>query len=151
MKHGAPQRRSRNRSGGGNRGGGGNQNRMQVFDSNGPDVRIRGTAHQICEKYLGLAKDSTASGEYILAQSYLQHAEHYQRLINDWEEVKNAREAQQAKQNQNQNQNQNQSQNQNDDNIGNKADAGEDLGLPQSITGEKKSSAKQGEKNLENV
>ena len=142
MKHGAPGRRSRNRSGGGNNGRGGNQNRMQVFDSNGPDVRIRGTAHQICEKYLGLAKDSSASGDYILAQSYLQHAEHYQRMINDWQEAKDAREARQ---------NQNQNQSQNDDNAGNKKDSGDDLGLPQSITGEKKVPVKQNEKNLENA
>lgn len=130
MKHGAPGRRSRNR---GNNGRGGNQNRMQVFDSNGPDVRIRGTAHQICEKYLGLAKDSSAAGDHILAQSYLQHAEHYQRVINEWQEAKENREAQQqARQNQQQGQ---QNQKVADDNIGNRKE--DDLGLPQSITGKK--------------
>lgn len=59
---------------------------MQVFDSNGPDVRIRGTAHQICEKYLTLAKDASAMGERVLYESYMQHAEHYQRIINEWAE-----------------------------------------------------------------
>jgi len=39
----------------------------------------------VCEKYLALAKDSTASGDIILAESYLQHAEHYQRIINDFD------------------------------------------------------------------
>jgi hypothetical protein len=58
---------------------------MQVFDSNGPDVRIRGTAYQICEKYLALAKDAAAMGDRVVAESYLQHAEHYQRLINTWQ------------------------------------------------------------------
>jgi hypothetical protein len=58
---------------------------MQVFDSNGPDVRIRGTAYQICEKYLALAKDAAAQGDRVLAESYLQHAEHYQRMINTWQ------------------------------------------------------------------
>jgi hypothetical protein len=56
-----------------------------VFDSNGPDVRIRGTAHQVCEKYLTLAKDAAASGDRIVAENYLQHAEHYQRIINSFE------------------------------------------------------------------
>lgn len=100
MRHGAANRRSRNRNngsggnGGGN-GGGGNhnarrggpqQNRMQVYDSNGPDVRIRGTAYQIQEKYVTLAKDASSAGDRILAESYLQHAEHYQRIINNWQE-----------------------------------------------------------------
>jgi hypothetical protein len=91
MRHGAA-RRSRNRGGHGGGGGQGGQrhrnpnNRAQVFDSNGPDVRIRGTAYQIHEKYMALARDASGSGDYILAESYLQHAEHYQRLINSWAE-----------------------------------------------------------------
>lgn len=93
MRHGTQGRRSRNRGhGGGNGGGQGGQNngqrrgtnRNQIFDSNGPDVRIRGTAHQVCEKYLALAKDAGAAGDVVLAESYLQHAEHYQRIINSW-------------------------------------------------------------------
>ena len=145
MKHGAPGRRSRNR---GNNGRGGNQNRMQVFDSNGPDVRIRGTAHQICEKYLGLAKDSSAAGDHILAQSYLQHAEHYQRVINEWQEAKENREAQQqARQNQKAKENQKVV----EDDIGNRKE--DDLGLPQSIIGkkEKASSKKKVEKQTEDA
>ena len=85
MRHGSNNRRQRNRGNGGRRGGG-NQQRMQVFDSNGPDVRIRGTAHQVTEKYLALAKDAASSGDKILAESYLQHAEHYQRIISSWDE-----------------------------------------------------------------
>ncbi len=84
MRHGATNRRSRNRGNGGNGGKRGGNNRSQVFDSNGPDVRIRGTAYQVCEKYLALAKDASSSGDLILAESYLQHAEHYQRMINSW-------------------------------------------------------------------
>lgn len=83
MRHGTSSRRQRNRGNGGNRS---NQNRMQVFDSNGPDVRIRGTAHQVTEKYMILAKDAASAGDRILAESYLQHAEHYQRIINSWDE-----------------------------------------------------------------
>ena len=57
--------------------------RVQSFDSNGPDVRIRGNAFQINEKYLALARDAAAAGDRVLAESYYQHAEHYQRFINE--------------------------------------------------------------------
>lgn len=90
MRHQSSGRRSRNR--GGNRRG--SNNRSQVFDSNGPDVRIRGTAHQIHEKYMALAKDAAGCGDRIVEESYLQHAEHYQRIINSWQE-----EAQETRQN----------------------------------------------------
>lgn len=99
MRYGSTARRPRNNNGSNNsnRGGGGggsqgNQprrtftNKNKVFDSNGPDVRIRGTAYQIVEKYLGLAKDSASAGDRVLAESYLQYAEHYQRVINSWED-----------------------------------------------------------------
>lgn len=88
MRHNSQGRRpGRHRGGnGGHRrgGGGGGNNRAQVFDSNGPEVRIRGTAYQIFEKYQTLAKDAAAMGDRVLAESYLQHAEHYQRVINQW-------------------------------------------------------------------
>lgn len=83
MRHGTANRRSRGRNNNNNRGKGGN-NRAQVFDSNGPEVRIRGTAHQICEKYEALAKDAKSSGDLVMNESYLQHAEHYQRMIVEW-------------------------------------------------------------------
>jgi hypothetical protein len=54
---------------------------MQTFDSNGPDVRIRGSAFQVHEKYLQLARDASSSGDRIMAENYLQHAEHYYRII----------------------------------------------------------------------
>lgn len=56
--------------------------RSQTFDSNGPDVRIRGNAYQVLEKYLALARDATAAGDRIAAENFYQHAEHYYRLIN---------------------------------------------------------------------
>jgi hypothetical protein len=99
MRYGSTARRvrSNNSNGGGNnsnRGGGNGQNNQRrtftnknkVFDSNGPDVRIRGTAYQIIEKYLTLAKDSASAGDRVLAESYLQYAEHYQRIISSWED-----------------------------------------------------------------
>ena len=51
------------------------------FESNGPDVKIRGTAHHIAEKYLQLARDAQSSGDPVMAESYLQHSEHYYRII----------------------------------------------------------------------
>ena len=57
--------------------------RSQTFDSNGPDVRVRGNAFQILEKYVALARDAQASGDRIAAENYYQHAEHYYRLINE--------------------------------------------------------------------
>jgi hypothetical protein len=76
-------------SGGGNSGGGNNNqqrrssvpNRHQVFDSNGPDVRIRGSAWQVYEKYQALARDAQAAGDRVKVENYLQHAEHYYRII----------------------------------------------------------------------
>lgn len=51
------------------------------YESNGPDVKIRGTAQHVAEKYLQLARDAQSSGDIIMAESLLQHAEHYFRLI----------------------------------------------------------------------
>lgn len=78
------QRHHHNHGGGGNNGGQRRVNpRVQTFDSNGPEVRIRGNAIQITEKYLTLARDANAAGDRILAESYFQHAEHYQRMLNE--------------------------------------------------------------------
>lgn len=51
------------------------------FESNGPDVKVRGTAQHIAEKYTQLARDAHTSGDRVAAESYLQHAEHYYRII----------------------------------------------------------------------
>jgi len=59
----------------------GTPNRNQAFDSNGPEVRIRGNANQVHEKYLNLARDAAATGDRVLAESYFQHAEHYFRIL----------------------------------------------------------------------
>ncbi|WP_414639805.1 DUF4167 domain-containing protein [Arenibaculum sp.] len=73
--------------------------RHQTFDSNGPDVRIRGNAFQVHEKYLALARDAQSSGDRVAAENYLQHAEHYYRiieLINEQAEASNQRNARQG-------------------------------------------------------
>jgi hypothetical protein len=54
----------------------------QTFDSNGPDIRVRGSAHQIFERYVALAREATASGDRIAAENLYQHAEHYFRINN---------------------------------------------------------------------
>ncbi len=86
--------RGRNHRGGGGGNGGSNggavrhhgggipMNRNHVFDSNGPDLRIRGTAQQLFEKYLQLGRDATSSGDRVMAEGYFQHAEHYFRILN---------------------------------------------------------------------
>jgi hypothetical protein len=51
------------------------------YESNGPDIKIRGTAQHVAEKYLQLARDAQSSGDPVMAESYLQHAEHYFRII----------------------------------------------------------------------
>jgi len=63
--------------------GNGNQplNRNHVFDSSGPDVRLRGTAQQLFEKYLQLGRDATSGGDRVAAEGYFQHAEHYFRIL----------------------------------------------------------------------
>jgi hypothetical protein len=53
----------------------------RVFESNGPDVKIRGNPSHIAEKYIQLARDAQASGDPIAAENYYQHAEHYYRVI----------------------------------------------------------------------
>ena len=57
-------------------------NRNHVFDSNGPDLRVRGTSQQLFEKYLQLGRDATSSGDRVMAESYFQYAEHYFRILN---------------------------------------------------------------------
>ena len=70
--------------GGGNSGGsssGGHFNPNRTYDSNGPEVKIRGSASHVYEKYLQLARDSNSSGDRVMAENYLQHAEHYYRIM----------------------------------------------------------------------
>lgn len=51
------------------------------FESNGPDVKVRGNAAHIAEKYLQLARDAQSSSDSVMAENYLQHAEHYFRIV----------------------------------------------------------------------
>jgi hypothetical protein len=93
MRPGQQKQRNRGRSnngGGSNNSNNNNNNNNQrkgqnpltrTYDSSGPDVKIRGTAQNIAEKYMALARDATSSGDRVMAENYLQHAEHYNRII----------------------------------------------------------------------
>ena len=76
-----------NNSGSNNNNNNNNNNRKgpnpltRNYESNGPDVKIRGSAQQVAEKYMQLARDSQSSGDRVMAENYLQHAEHYNRII----------------------------------------------------------------------
>ena len=84
---GMKRQRGRNRGGGGGSGGGGGNkpqqhNANRAFDSNGPEgVKVRGNPQHVFEKYQQLARDANAAGDRVLGENYLQHAEHYFRLL----------------------------------------------------------------------
>ena len=76
-----PNQQNKNRSRGRN-GGRKNVNPLsRNFESNGPDVKIRGNAAHVAERYVQLARDATATGDSVMAENYLQHAEHYFRIL----------------------------------------------------------------------
>jgi hypothetical protein len=54
---------------------------QRSYESNGPDVKVRGTAQHVAEKYLQLARDAQSSGDPVSAENYFQHAEHYYRIL----------------------------------------------------------------------
>lgn len=88
-----PQQQNRRMRGRNNGGSGSNNNNnnnnnrrgpnplTRNYESNGPDVKIRGSAQQIAEKYTTLARDSHSAGDRVMSENYLQHAEHYNRII----------------------------------------------------------------------
>ncbi len=76
----------------------------RVFDSAGPEGKVRGTPQQIIEKYQGLYRDAQLSGDRVAAENFQQHAEHYTRMLSEAQRELNER----REQNQNQNQGQNQ-------------------------------------------
>ena len=87
MRNGQNNKRMRNRNNNNNNNSSSNNNRRgqnpmtRVFESNGPDIKIRGTASHVAEKYVQLARDARSSGDPVAAENYYQHAEHYFRLI----------------------------------------------------------------------
>ena len=75
------QKSNRSRGRGNRKGGGGGNNLNRVYDSAGPEGKVRGTPQQIIDKYLSLARDAQTSGDRVTAENFLQHAEHYQRIM----------------------------------------------------------------------
>ncbi len=76
MRQGSNPKRLRGRNGRKN-----TNPRSQSFESNGPEVKVRGNAQQVVEKYLALARDAATAGDRIRSESYFQYAEHYYRLM----------------------------------------------------------------------
>ena len=74
------QKSNRPRGRGGRKPSGGN-NINRVYESAGPEGKVRGTPQQIIDKYLSLARDAQTSGDRVVAENFLQHAEHYQRIL----------------------------------------------------------------------
>ena len=81
MRQGQQNRRGRGRNNNNNRKGHHHNPLSRSFELNGPDVKIRGTPAHIAEKYISLARDAQSTGDPVLAENYLQHAEHYSRII----------------------------------------------------------------------
>ena len=91
MRQGQNKNRMRGR-GNGRKGG---NPRNQSFESNGPEVKVRGNAQQVVEKYLTLARDASSAGDRINAESYYQFAEHYYRVMNAANEQQRQQQQQQ--------------------------------------------------------
>ncbi|MCL6229257.1 DUF4167 domain-containing protein [Bartonella bilalgolemii] len=72
--------RSRNNNGNNNNRRGPNP-LSRNYESNGPDIKIRGNAQQVADKYISLARDAQGAGDRVMSENYLQHAEHYLRII----------------------------------------------------------------------
>ncbi len=83
MRSGQQNKRGRGRNNNNNNNGNrkGSNPLTRTYDSSGPDVKIRGTAQHIAEKYAQLARDAQGAGDRVMAENYLQHAEHYNRII----------------------------------------------------------------------
>src|SRR5271168_1104172 len=60
-----------------------NNNPNRTFDSSGPEIKIRGSAAHVYDKYLQMARDANTAGDRVMAENYLQHAEHYFRILRD--------------------------------------------------------------------
>lgn len=82
MRPNQSNKRSRGRGNNNNNNGRKNFNPLtRSYDSNGPEVRVRGTAQTVADKYTQLARDAHTSGDSVAAENFLQHAEHYNRII----------------------------------------------------------------------
>jgi len=90
-------RNNRQRSRGRRPNNGGGNPSNKVYDSNGPDVRVRGSAQTVADKYLQLAADAQSQGDRIKTESYFQYAEHYLRIVAGNQAIKNKKQAEKDK------------------------------------------------------
>jgi len=91
MKRQRGRGRSNNNNNNNNQGGRSHQNPNRSYESNGPDVKLRGSATHIYEKYLQYARDRQSAGDRVAAENYLQHAEHYYRILAQFQPVQQQR------------------------------------------------------------
>lgn len=68
-------------------------NTNRTFDSTGPEIKIRGSASHVYEKYLQMARDANSAGDRVMAENYLQHAEHYFRIMSAAQAQQQAQQA----------------------------------------------------------
>ena len=90
-------RNNRQRSRGRRPNNGGGNPSNKVYDSNGPDVRVRGSAQTVADKYLQLAADAQSQGDQIKTESYFQYAEHYLRIVAANQALKAQKQAEKEK------------------------------------------------------
>lgn len=96
MRSNQQNKRSRGRNNNNNRK---NSNPLtRSYESNGPDVRVRGNAAHVAEKYMQMARDANSAGDSVAAENYLQHAEHYFRIISAAQAQQAQQQAQQVQQ-----------------------------------------------------
>jgi hypothetical protein len=88
---------NRNRSNNNNASGGNVMNR--VFDSSGPEGKVRGTPQQIIDKYNQLARDAQLSNDRVATETFQQHAEHYMRMLSEATREMEVRREEQERQN----------------------------------------------------
>ncbi|MEM8654580.1 MAG: DUF4167 domain-containing protein [Pseudomonadota bacterium] len=82
-----------------NSGGGGGNVVNRVFDSSGPEGKVRGTPQQIIDKYNQLARDAQLAGDRVATENFQQHAEHYLRMLSEAQREIEARREEQERQN----------------------------------------------------
>ncbi|WP_299626568.1 DUF4167 domain-containing protein [uncultured Tateyamaria sp.] len=99
MKSSRSRSRSKNNRSRNNNSGGGGNVVNRVFDSSGPEGKVRGTPQQIIDKYNQLARDAQLSGDRVATENFQQHAEHYLRMLSEAQREIDARREEQDRQN----------------------------------------------------
>ncbi len=115
--------RGRNRRPGGNSNNNNHSNPNRHYESVGPDVKIRGSAQQVLEKYQQYARDAHTSGDRVLSEAYHQFAEHYQRIVTKQTEAKDKQQQRNNAERDSRREKHNENRNSGPDDVANKDDA----------------------------